>query len=48
MDFKAHFLVVSIIFRLLFFFFKSWQNRLRVDDRVLMVSDTTFVYLEAV
>ena len=30
------------------FFFKSWQNRLRVDDRVLMVSDTTFVYLEAV
>ena len=34
-------------FRLLVYF-KSRQNRLRVDDRVLMDSDTTFVCLEAV
>ena len=27
---------------------KSWQNRVRVDDRVLMDSDTIFVCIEAV
>lgn len=32
-DFKAHFPVVSIIFRLLVCF-KSWQNRAKVYDRV--------------
>ena len=35
-DLKAHFPVVSIIFRR-WFFFKSWQSRVRVDDRVLMI-----------
>ena len=39
--------MASIIFRLLVFF-KSWQNRVKVDDydRVLMNSDTIFVSLE--
>ena len=37
--------MVSIIFRLLVYF-KSWQNRVKVDDRVLMNSDTIFVSLE--
>ena len=46
-DFKAHFPVVSIIFRLLVCF-KSWQNRVKVYDRVLMDSDTIFVCFEAV
>ena len=46
-DFKAHFLVVSIIFRLLFFL-QSWQNRVKGYDRVLMDSDTIFVRFEAV
>ena len=39
--------MVLINFRLLVYF-KSWQNRLRVDDRVSMGSDITFVCLEAV
>ena len=39
--------MVSINFRLLVYF-KSWQNRLRVDDYVLMDSDITFVCLRAV
>ena len=47
MDFKAHFPVVSIIFRLLVCF-KSWQNRVKVYDRVLMDSDSIFVCFEAV
>ena len=38
-DFKAHFPVVSIIFRLLGSF-KSWQNPVKVDDRVLMDYDS--------
>ena len=38
-DFKAHFPVVSIILRLLGSF-KSWQNRVKVDDRVLMDYDS--------
>ena len=46
-DFKAHFPVVSIIFCLLVYF-KSWQNRVKVYDRVLMDSDTIFVCFEAV
>ena len=37
--------MASIIFRLLVFF-KSWQNRVKVDDRVLMNSDAIFVSLE--
>ena len=41
-DFKAHFPEVSIIF-LLLVSFKSWQNSVEVDDRVLMDSDTIFV-----
>ena len=47
-DFKAHFPVVSIIFRLLFFLLQSWQNRVKGHDRVLMDSDTIFVCFEAV
>ena len=46
-DFEAHFPVVSIIFFLLVYF-KSWQNRVKVYDRVLMDSDTIFVCFEAV
>ena len=46
-DFKAHFPVVWIIFRLPVCF-KSWQNRVKVDDRVLMDSGTIFVCFEAV
>ena len=46
-DFKAHFPVVWIIFRLPVCF-KGWQNRVKVDVRVLMDSDTTFVCFEAV
>ena len=46
-DLKAHFPVVSIIFRL-WVCFKSWQNRVKVDDRVLMDSGTIFVCFEAV
>ena len=37
-DFKAHFPVVSIIFRPLVCF-KSWQNRAKVYDRVLPCID---------
>lgn len=37
--------MVSIIFRRLVYF-KIWQNRVKVDDRVLMNSDTIFVSLE--
>ena len=37
--------MASIIFRPLVSF-KSWQNRVKVDDRVLMNSDTIFVSLE--
>ena len=29
-------------------YFKNWQNRVRVDDRVLMDWETIFVCLEAV
>ena len=44
-DFKAHFPLVLIIFRLLVYF-KTWQNRVKVDDRVFMNSDTIFVSLK--
>ena len=42
--FKARFPVVSMNFCILVYF-KSWQNRVRVDDRVLIDSDTIFVNL---
>ena len=45
--FKAHFPVVSMNFCILGYF-KSWQNRVRVDDCVLMDSGTIFVYIGAV
>ena len=45
--FKARFPVVSMNICILVYF-KNWQNRVRVDDRVLMDSETIFVCLEAV
>ena len=45
--FKAHFPVVSMNICILGYF-KSWQNRERVDDCVLMNSETIFVCIEAV
>lgn len=45
--FKAHFPVVSMNICILGYF-KSWQNRVRVDDCVLMDSGTIFVYIGAV
>ena len=43
-DFRAHFPVVSMNFRIQLYF----KSCVTVDDRVLMDSDTIFVYIEAV